>query len=414
MRLLILAILLMFWVLIPATALCEDEARAPTPQEIRKWTQAIRRATHLMSDHRLLERVKGTRILTGLPAKAEPLIIERLPQMRWRPRFLTLEVLVARKSVAAAALIIKEAQSSPSWSHSRLIRMLQRAIDGWETLKNQPQLEAFRLMFIEAEVRDYHLFCLKIYGDGYFRAMFDKLWRYGKPAFLLMVQIAQGEVQTVQHYDPADGRELASLALIDWPHPAEEKKTILFELTVEIVGRPRYIAGDSTVRKNVQYTLHRLGDEQINVSLGIRMRRKMAEKYCREGRLSAAVFEWSALAEQYLTLRNTAEALDCLQQCILAFVRGGMPDRRRSTAALAWYQIACLHSLEGKPDKAVAALRQAIEFRYTNFDWMWLDRDLENTWSTEEFKKWISDLRSQEVWKHHIPQREAGTLPERD
>ncbi len=376
-----------------------------------------------MDSPRLRERVQGFRMLEELPAEADPIIIESLPQLSIRPRLLTLEVLVNRKSSGAAALIIKEVRSPLTPSHMRLVRMLQQTPDGWETLKTelfdnqdgdrrQPQLEAFYYLFIETEVRDHFLFCLQTYQSGYFRAMFDKLWRYGKPALMIMVQIARGEDRRIPDYNLRDGRKLASQALIDWQYSDERKKTILKELEVELVSQ-RLSTGRTTALKNVRYALHRLGVEQSQITANLSRREVTANRYFSRGEFNNAIWEWSSLAEEHLSLRDNAKAIECFQQCIEVF-RKGEPKHRKDTAALAYYNIACLRSLEGNPDSAVSALRQATQLGYTNFEWMWIDRDLENTWSTDEFKNWISELRSQEEWKHRIPERELGTLPEQE
>ena len=58
----------------------------------------------------------------------------------------------------------------------------------------------------------------------------------------------------------------------------------------------------------------------------------------------------------------------------------------------ALYDMACVYSITGEKEKAVAALEKAIRKGYGNYKWLCQDKDLDNIRNEEGFKKLAEEL----------------------
>lgn len=79
----------------------------------------------------------------------------------------------------------------------------------------------------------------------------------------------------------------------------------------------------------------------------------------------------------------------------------------------ALYDMACVYSITGEKEKAVAALEKAIRKGYGNYKWLCQDKDLDNIRNEEGFKKLAEELRKTKdylyVLKHSGPYATAYT-----
>jgi len=87
--------------------------------------------------------------------------------------------------------------------------------------------------------------------------------------------------------------------------------------------------------------------------------------------------EYNQKAEEYLLSGNYPKAVEFYSKAVTCF-----PD-----SSGIWYNYACALSRNNNIDEALNAIKKAIEFGYTNLDWIKKDPDLENLRKDERFKE---------------------------
>lgn len=400
------------------------DENSPTAQEEREWLNQIIYAERLMTKPRYRDRYAGFQIVKNLPSEAEDLIISRLPTLSSRPKLLTLEALAARDCKRTTDLVLQELSSLPSYSDGRLIRIIQYT-DGTSELMlayvldslqdiflpRKSRLEQFYHKYVELEVREYFDFCLRQYETGYFRPMFDELWKYNDVGFEVLAKFVVGERRPVPRYDFEDGRRLASQAVADWPFHNDVQKRQRLKDLIKAVNASGWTQARTLTINNLKAALHAAGEEQEDILTTLNSHTVSAAQAERTGDWSRAVFYYDQLARKQMALRNDKEAIRAYRGAIRSYLLGNKPVIRTSTVRLAYYNLACLYSLNHKNEEAVRVLREAYKMGYTDWEWIWRDRDLEHAWDSQPFKEWILELRNDPGIAMQLPIREPGVLP---
>jgi hypothetical protein len=119
--------------------------------------------------------------------------------------------------------------------------------------------------------------------------------------------------------------------------------------------------------------------------------------------------DWSAAFEQgldLLRLKRVDESIRAFEICIRLF-----PDR-----AVAYYNIACAHSIGKRPEKAVEWLKKSFDKGFLDLGHIGRDSDLDNVRNHEKFKALIEEtkkkiLAGRPAAKKILPEKADGKLP---
>lgn len=79
--------------------------------------------------------------------------------------------------------------------------------------------------------------------------------------------------------------------------------------------------------------------------------------------------------------------------------------QNRQRVNIAFYNLACVQSLMGKPKEGLASLENAFRWTYADYKWVEKDGDLANVRKLPEFKKLLAEVKSGEArerWKKEV------------
>lgn len=212
-------------------------------------------------------------------------------------------------------------------------------------------------------------------GFGFYKDQFANVLALGKPAIEVLVDMFTNpdyEFEIVREPErQAILRILAGEALGDSGDPSVVPRL------KEFMDQP---AEESMVsRKSLEdaarYSLFKLGEksymeakkEQVlaqiaaNAEFGDYYRSELAEVLVRMGDLEQAELEYQKVVAQH-------------------------PDNERVV-----YNLSCIYSLRGKKELALKTLKEAVEMGFDDFEWIRLDKDLDNIRGEEGFRAILRD-----------------------
>lgn len=218
-------------------------------------------------------------------------------------------------------------------------------------------------------------------GFGFYKDQFAQVLALGKPAVQTLVEMFTNpdyEFQVVQDDTERQGilRILAGEALGDsgdasvvpalkafMDQPSEEPRVSRKSLE-DAACYSLFKLGDTSYMEEKKAQIEASLDSDVR--LGEYYRTELAEVLVRMGKLEEAETEY-----QKVVASN--------------------PGQGRIV-----YNLSCIYSLRGKKDLAVRTLREAIELGFDDYEWIRLDRDLDNVREEEGYKAILRDGSEEE------------------
>lgn len=207
-------------------------------------------------------------------------------------------------------------------------------------------------------------------GFGFYKDQFENVLVLGKPAVEVLL-----DMFTNPDYDFQVVREperQAILRILAGEALGDSGDTSVIPRLKEVMDQPieNGMVSRSSIEDAARYSLFKLGDKsymeakkeqvlaqiQANAEVGDYYRGELAEVLVRMGDLEQAELEY----QKVVAMR---------------------PDEGRVV-----YNLSCIYSLRGKKEDALKALKDAIDLGFDDYEWIRLDRDLDNIRGEEGFK----------------------------
>lgn len=272
-------------------------------------------------------------------------MIQELGNDNWERRWRAMTFLMSPRNLHQALPLLKKAQSHPDpevrWRVSQLLRPL--------SVKQA-------LAWLDSKITSNGQF-------GYYKGQFSdsiKLPRQPGPA---LIKIA-GDTRQPYKY-----RYLATLALGEVDITSSRK----------LLRKISRHSEDKSLSTVAACSLALIGDKSILQEFINQYEQKIKTQpkagYLYYIRL-AQLYKYSGQLKKSIVTYNRAIA-NC-------------PTKRRG---ILYYNLACTYSVMKKPQPALTALDQAIKHKYHHYQWMMVDRELENIKDLPQFKKLMAHLQ---------------------
>ena len=236
------------------------------------------------------------------------------------------------------------------------VESIRRVLNGGTRIESWRLRERYQEILAE-RVRELLIKLLTEAGTyGFYRDQFEEIVELGKDTSRVLLQLAENE-----SVDPRL-RILAAGALGDLGD-----RSVVHSL--QRLYRTNSRTGNHSLKNILARSLARLGDpEAMNQSL------RYYEKLISVGNPQRNdLFECASMNHRF---GRHARALEIYRLLV---------DRYPGEGG-AYYNIACIHSLEGNKEEALVALRKAFSCGYDDVHWARRDRDLEGIWKDPRFE----------------------------
>lgn len=341
-----------------------DERQEAKEALIRFGDAAVRRVTETLKDDDYRARAAACEILGALrrPESLDALT-GALADEDEMVRKAAIDAIIAFGEAGRAALA-KAGETNPE-----IAQTVQEAVEEFT------RVEVERRLNTRITTRN---------GFGFYKDQFANVLELGKPAVDVLLDMFTNpdyDFQVVREPErQAILRILAGEALGDSGDASiiPRLKEFIDQPTEEVRGIR------NSLEDAARYSLFKLGEktyleakkEQIlaqisaNGDFGEYFRSELAEILVRMGDLEQAELEYQKVVAQN-------------------------PNNERVV-----YNLSCIYSLRGKKDLALKTLKEAIEMGFDDYEWIRLDRDLDNIRGEEEFKSILRDSAEDEEEPH--------------
>ncbi|MEK7866328.1 MAG: HEAT repeat domain-containing protein [Planctomycetota bacterium] len=205
-------------------------------------------------------------------------------------------------------------------------------------------------------------------GFGFYKDQFENVLALGKPAVEVLL-----EMFTNPDYDfqaVRDPKRQEILRILAGEALGDSGETSVVPRLKEFMDQPTEDVNGTQLADAAMYSLFKLGEKsymeakkeqvlalvQSNPEFDDSYRRELAEVLVRMGDLEQAELEY-----QKIVATN--------------------PDDGRLV-----YNLSCIYSLRGKKELSLKTLKEAIDLRFDDYEWIRLDKDLDNIRGEEGFK----------------------------
>ena len=149
---------------------------------------------------------------------------------------------------------------------------------------------------------------------------------------------------------------------------------------------PKGLGEDTQLYRACRYVLYRLGEEEPFYLRILELTRRMERAAMFRRTVDYFDFYWQ-IAYEYHQIKEFEIAIRRYLR-LIERLDGALPSLIR----ISYYNLACIHSLQGKLDKAFEYMDQAIEQGFRDLDWILIDRDLEPLRADPRFERIRTEL----------------------
>lgn len=259
----------------------------------------------------------------------------------------------------------------------------------------KPVAEAIEMHYTRGEVeRILEKQLSKDLSTGFYEGQFDELASFGRgKAMPVLFQILNEKsyvLSRAHRYDREVFRErmkeLSVMAAGELGGEGALEAVRLFSKD-EIQGRSRRVQEETLV------ALHRLGDP-APLEEHLRDVRRQTDSQLAAGTVDQKVEGCSQLFSLGLLLtrlKKYEDAIGVYQERLRVIDLAKLDQSKDEYADTTLYNLACLHSLLGRKEKAIEWLQKAVRAGYQDREWMKKDKDLDAIRGEEAYKKLVAD-----------------------